>query len=98
MKEEFLLDAVVGQGPSILQLLAATKYETLLLWRDTLLVMNLGLDVMNSIYTLDIKNNAPASVGLNNDLHLKRAHQASLILDKRLLHADYYSIRNSIRY
>merc|ERR1719187_2966836 len=43
-----LLDVVVGKGPAILKLLAS-KDETLLVRRDTFLVLNLGLDILNGI-------------------------------------------------
>ena len=42
VKGRLLLDVVVAQSAAILQLLAS-KDETLLIWRDALFVLNLGL-------------------------------------------------------
>ena len=46
MKRRLLLDVVVGESTSILELLAS-KDQTLLIRWDTLLVLNLGLDVVD---------------------------------------------------
>merc|ERR1712055_908217 len=42
------LDVVVGQSAAILQLLAG-KDQSLLIWGDALLVLDLGLDILDSI-------------------------------------------------
>ena len=56
MEGTLLLDVVVGQRAAILQLLAGED-QTLLLRRDALLVLNLGLHVLNSVGTLNIEGN-----------------------------------------
>ena len=43
-----LLDVVVGQGAVILQLLAG-KDEALLVWVDSLLVLDLGFDLLDGV-------------------------------------------------
>jgi len=43
-----LLDVVVGQSATVLQLLAG-KDQALLVWRDTLLVLDLALDILNCV-------------------------------------------------
>ena len=43
-----LLDVVVGQSATVLQLLAG-KDQTLLVRRDTLLVLDLALDILNCV-------------------------------------------------
>jgi len=48
VQSRFLLDVVVAQGSSILQLLTSED-KSLLVWWDTLLVLNLGLDVINGV-------------------------------------------------
>merc|ERR550519_1180263 len=48
------LDVVVGQSAAILQLLAG-KDQSLLIWGDALLVLDLGLDILDSIGGLDLK-------------------------------------------
>jgi hypothetical protein len=42
------LDIVVGQGASVLKLLSSED-KTLLIWWDSLLVLDLGLDVVNCV-------------------------------------------------
>ena len=48
MKCGFLLDVVVRESTSILELLAS-KDQTLLIRWDTLLVLNLGFDVLDGV-------------------------------------------------
>ena len=54
MEGGFLLDVVVSQGSAVVELLAGED-ESLLVWGDTLLVLDLGLDVFNGVRRLDIK-------------------------------------------
>ena len=68
MESAFLLDVVVRKGPSILKLLAS-KDETLLVRGDALLVLDLGLDILNSVGRLNLKGDGLASESLNEDLH-----------------------------
>merc|ERR1719270_2734686 len=49
-----LLDVVVRQGPAILQLLAG-KDQPLLIGRDPLLVLDLGLNVLNRVARLHLQ-------------------------------------------
>ena len=48
MQGRFLLDVVVGQGATILKLLAGED-QALLVWGNALLVLNLRLHVVNGI-------------------------------------------------
>jgi hypothetical protein len=50
----FLLDVVVAQRPSVLELLAS-KDKALLVGRDALLVLDLGLDVVDRVGGLDFE-------------------------------------------
>jgi hypothetical protein len=54
MEGRLLLDIVVREGPAILELLAGED-EALLVRRDTLLVLDLALDVINRITGLDFE-------------------------------------------
>ena len=54
MKGRLLLNVVVAQGAAILELLASED-ETLLVWGDTLLVLDLGLDVLDRVRRLDVE-------------------------------------------
>jgi len=48
MEGRLLLDVVVLESSAVLELLSGED-ETLLVWRDALLVLNLSLDVLNSV-------------------------------------------------
>jgi hypothetical protein len=49
--------------------LLSSEDESLLIGRDTFLVLNLGLDVFNGVRWLNIKSDGLASQGLDEDLH-----------------------------
>jgi len=68
MQRGLLLDVVVGQSATVLQLLTS-KDQTLLIGRDTLLVLNLGLDVLNGVRCFDFQRDRLAREGLDEDLH-----------------------------
>ena len=68
MESRLLLDVVVGESPSVLQLLASED-QPLLIWGDSLLVLDLGLDVLNAIGGLDLEGDGLPSEGLDEDLH-----------------------------
>ena len=68
MKGGLLLDVVVGEGPSVLKLLASED-QPLLVRGDALLVLDLGLDVLDGVGGLDLKGDGLASEGLDEDLH-----------------------------
>ena len=53
-KDRLLLDVVITQGTSILELLPRED-QTLLIGGESLLVLDLSLDVVNGIRWLDIK-------------------------------------------
>ena len=64
----FLLDVVVRKGSAVLKLLSGED-ESLLVGRDALLVLNLGLDVLNGVGWLNLKGDGLSSESLNEDLH-----------------------------
>jgi len=64
----FLLDVVVREGSSVLKLLSSED-ESLLIWWDTFLILDLGLDILNGVSWLDIKGDGLTSEGLDEDLH-----------------------------
>merc|ERR1711902_312578 len=53
MESGLLLDVVVRESPSILELLSSED-QPLLVWGDSLLVLDLGLDVLNAVRGLDL--------------------------------------------
>ena len=68
VKGRFLLDVVVGQGSAILKLLSGED-QPLLVWRDALLVLDLGLDVLDGVGWLNVQGDGLSSEGLDEDLH-----------------------------
>ena len=68
MESRLLLDIVVGQGTTILELLSGEN-ETLLVGWDALLILNLRLDVVDGIGGLDFEGNGFTRQSLDEDLH-----------------------------
>ena len=68
MHSRFLLDVVVRHGPRVLQILPR-KDQALLIGRDALSVLDLGLDVLNSVGRVDVQGNGLAGESLHEDLH-----------------------------
>ena len=63
------MDVVVGEGPAILELLAGED-QPLLIRRDALLVLDLGLDILDGVGGLDLEGDGLAREGLDENLHL----------------------------
>ena len=84
MKGRLLLDVVIGKGAAVLELLAS-KDQTLLIWRDSLLVLDLGLDVLDAVGRFDLEGDGLASQGLDEDLHAspesEHKMEGALLLD-----------------
>jgi hypothetical protein len=60
-----LLDVVVGKSSTVLKLLASED-QALLVRRDTLLVLDLGLDIVDSVGGLNLEGDGLASEGLDD--------------------------------
>ena len=54
VKRRFLLDVVVGEGTAILQLLTSED-QTLLVRRNSLLILDLALNIVDSVARLDLE-------------------------------------------
>ena len=67
MESGLLLDVVVGKGSAVLKLLTGED-KSLLIWWDSLLVLDLGFDVLNGVRWLDIEGDGLSRKGLNEDL------------------------------
>jgi hypothetical protein len=63
-----LLNVVVGEGAAILKLLPS-KDQALLVWGDALLVLNLGLDTLDSVRGLHVQGDGLPRKSLHEDLH-----------------------------
>ena len=68
MQGALLLNIVIRERPSVLKLLAS-KDQSLLVGRDTFLVLNLGLDVVNGVGRLNFESDRLAGQSLHEDLH-----------------------------
>jgi hypothetical protein len=55
MESRFLLNVVITQSTSVLELLSGED-ESLLIWGNPLFVLNLGLDVIDSVGRLDFES------------------------------------------
>ena len=62
------LDVVVAERATIFQLLPS-KDQTLLVWWNALLVLNLGLHILNRVTWLDLESDCLAGERLDEDLH-----------------------------
>ena len=60
----YLLDVVVRQGAAILKLLASED-ETLLVWGNALLVLDLALHIVDGVGRLDLKGDGLAREGFD---------------------------------
>ena len=68
MKGALLLDVVVREGSAILMLFAG-KDQSLLVWGNSLLVLDLGLDIFDRVGGLNLKGDGLASQSLDKNLH-----------------------------
>merc|ERR1711929_64914 len=84
MEGALLLDVVVGESSSILELLASED-QSLLIWWNAFLVLDLGLDVLDGIRGFDLEGDGLASQGLDEDLHAspepEHKMESALLLD-----------------
>ena len=68
VKGGLLLDVVVAEGAAVLELLAGED-QALLVGRDALLVLDLGLDIVDRVRGLDLEGDGLAREGLDENLH-----------------------------
>ena len=68
MQRTFLLDIVITQGPSILQLFPGKNQPLLIRW-NPFLVLDLRLDIVNGIGRFDIQRDGFSREGFDKNLH-----------------------------
>ena len=68
MEGRFLLDVVVLKGSSVFELLSSED-ESLLVWGNSFLVLDLGLNGFNGVGLLNLEGNGLTSESLDEDLH-----------------------------
>jgi len=74
MESGFLLDVVIRESSSVLELLSSED-ESLLIGWNSLLVLDLGLDVLNGVRWLNLKGDGLSSESLDEDLHTSTKSQ-----------------------
>merc|ERR1711962_1804706 len=84
MESGLLLDVVVRQSPSILQLFSS-KDQSLLVWGDSFFVLDLGLHVFDGVRRLHLESDGFTGQCLHEDLHTssetKNKMESGLLLD-----------------
>merc|ERR1719400_1205105 len=68
VESRLFLDVVVRQSSAILELFSSEN-QTLLIWRNSFLVLDLGLDILNGVRGLDLQSNGLAGEGFDENLH-----------------------------
>merc|ERR1712012_325679 len=53
MKSAFLLDVIIRKSSSVLELLSSED-QSLLIWGNSFLVLDLGLDILNGVRWLNL--------------------------------------------
>ena len=71
MKSGLLLDIVIRESAAVFELLSSEN-QTLLIRRNSFLILNLYLDVVNGVTGLDIERDGLARQSLDEDLHGER--------------------------
>merc|ERR1712213_304558 len=84
MESALLLDVIIRKSSSILELLSS-KDQSLLIWGNSFLVLDLSLDILNRVRRLNLKGDGLSSQGLDEDLHTssqsKHKMKSTLFLD-----------------
>ena len=84
MESRFFLNVIVGERSTVFELLSSED-ESLLVGRDALLVLDLGLDVIDGIGRFDLQSDSLTGEGLDEDLHTtaksENEMESGLLLD-----------------
>ena len=94
MQSGLLLDIVVRKGTAVLKLLARED-QALLVRRNALLDLDLGLHVLNGVVGLDLKGDGLAGQSLHENLHTTTKHDTLVqaVLALRTLKSTRMNIR-----
>jgi len=68
VQSRLLLDVVVGESAAVLELLSSEN-QPLLIWGDTFFILDLGLDIVDSVRGLDLKGDCLTRKGFYENLH-----------------------------
>ena len=64
----FFLDVIISKSSSVFELFSSEN-KSLLIWRDSFFVLDLGFDIFNGVRLFNIKSDGFTSQSLNEDLH-----------------------------
>jgi len=70
MQRRLFLDIVVGQRATVFQLLSGEN-QSLLIWRNSFLVLDLRLDIFDGIARLDLERDRFPSQSFHENLHFE---------------------------
>merc|ERR1719272_473501 len=91
MESGLLLDVVVLEGSAVFELLSGED-ESLLIWGNSLLILDLGLDGFDGIGLLNLEGDGLTGEGLDEDLHSSSKSQdemeGGLLLDVVVLESS----------
>merc|ERR1711972_518680 len=90
MKRRFLLDVVIRKRAAVLKLLTGED-QTLLVWWDALLILDLSLNVVYCVASFDVQRDRLTRQSLHEDLHataepqhqMKRRFLLDVVIRKR---------------
>jgi hypothetical protein len=97
VKGRLLLDVVIGEGSAILQLLSSED-QTLLVRRDSLLVLDLLFDIVDGVRRLNLQGNGLTSERLNENLHFRSTNKVKLYafeMNKQIVIKNTFSTTTS---
>ena len=77
-----LLNVVIAQSATILKLLSG-KYQSLLVWRNSLFILDLGLDILDSIRRFHLQGNGLTRQSFDENLHGEVFSPASYIFKRK---------------
>ena len=78
MEGGLLLDVVVGEGTTLLEQFASED-QALLVRKNSFLVLNLGLHVLDGVGGFDVKGNGLSREGLHENLHSTTETEAEMV-------------------
>lgn len=90
MRVAYLLDVVVGQSAAVLQLLTSED-QALLVRRDTLLVLDLRLNIVDGVRGLDLKGDGLPRQGLDE------AVGVSLVLSSHIVRRSIWRLTSALK-
>ena len=83
MEGGLLLNVVVRESATVLELISSEN-QALLIGRDALLVLDLSLDIIDSVRRLDLESDSFARKGLDENLHSVESWLKTLLIINKI--------------